>query len=179
MNMRSHASRALCAALLTTAVALMPFSVSAKMYKWTDAEGNVHYTQTPPPASAQESKSMKVQTGSNVRVRKRGKNLYCGDQRLPRVSDKAAVAISNLENNILGWEDNIERTREQLPRRLDDQPRRRRLTQLSVDAGLQRELRPSVEIEAEFEWPQGGRSIYFRDPAGNSVEFAEPRIWGL
>jgi catechol 2,3-dioxygenase-like lactoylglutathione lyase family enzyme len=36
-----------------------------------------------------------------------------------------------------------------------------------------------VAIEADFEWPQGGRSLYFRDPAGNSVEFAEPRIWGL
>ncbi|MEO3386848.1 VOC family protein [Mesorhizobium sp. CAU 1741] len=36
-----------------------------------------------------------------------------------------------------------------------------------------------VEIEADFEWPQGGRSIYFRDPAGNSLEIAEPRIWGL
>ena len=36
-----------------------------------------------------------------------------------------------------------------------------------------------IAIEAEFEWPQGGRSIYFRDPAGNSIEFAEPRIWGL
>ena len=36
-----------------------------------------------------------------------------------------------------------------------------------------------VEIEADFEWPQGGRSIYFRDPSGNSLEFAEPRIWGI
>lgn len=36
-----------------------------------------------------------------------------------------------------------------------------------------------VEIEARVDWPQGGRSIYFRDPAGNSLEFAEPRIWGL
>ncbi|WP_157016264.1 VOC family protein [Mesorhizobium xinjiangense] len=36
-----------------------------------------------------------------------------------------------------------------------------------------------VGIEADFEWPQGGRSIYFRDPAGNSLEFTEPRIWGL
>lgn len=35
-----------------------------------------------------------------------------------------------------------------------------------------------IEIEMDFEWPQGGRSIYFRDPAGNSLEFAEPRIWG-
>jgi catechol 2,3-dioxygenase-like lactoylglutathione lyase family enzyme len=36
-----------------------------------------------------------------------------------------------------------------------------------------------VPIEADFEWPGGGRSIYFRDPAGNCLEFAEARIWGL
>jgi catechol 2,3-dioxygenase-like lactoylglutathione lyase family enzyme len=36
-----------------------------------------------------------------------------------------------------------------------------------------------VAIEADFEWPGGGRSIYFRDPAGNCLEFAEPRIWKL
>lgn len=36
-----------------------------------------------------------------------------------------------------------------------------------------------IAIEADFKWPGGGRSIYCRDPAGNSVEFAEPRIWGL
>lgn len=41
-----------------------------------------------------------------------------------------------------------------------------------------------VAIEADFRWPasdgrDGGRSIYFRDPAGNALEFAEPRIWGI
>jgi catechol 2,3-dioxygenase-like lactoylglutathione lyase family enzyme len=36
-----------------------------------------------------------------------------------------------------------------------------------------------VTVEADFEWPGGGRSIYFRDPSGNSLEFAEPRVWGL
>lgn len=36
-----------------------------------------------------------------------------------------------------------------------------------------------VAIEAELEWPNGGRSIYFRDPSGNSLEFAEPSIWKL
>jgi catechol 2,3-dioxygenase-like lactoylglutathione lyase family enzyme len=35
-----------------------------------------------------------------------------------------------------------------------------------------------VPIEAEVEWEQGGRSIYFRDPAGNSVELAPPTLWG-
>lgn len=37
----------------------------------------------------------------------------------------------------------------------------------------------NIAVESEFEWPQGGRSIYIRDPSGNSIEFAEPRIWGL
>ena len=36
-----------------------------------------------------------------------------------------------------------------------------------------------VAIEADFKWPQGGRSIYFRDPAGNSLEIADPAIWGF
>jgi catechol 2,3-dioxygenase-like lactoylglutathione lyase family enzyme len=36
-----------------------------------------------------------------------------------------------------------------------------------------------VAIEADFAWPTGGRSIYVRDPAGNSVEFAEPSLWGF
>ena len=36
-----------------------------------------------------------------------------------------------------------------------------------------------VAIEGDFRWPNGARSIYFRDPAGNSIEFAEPSIWGL
>ncbi len=36
-----------------------------------------------------------------------------------------------------------------------------------------------VDIEAEVAWPGGGRSLYFRDPAGNSLELTSPRIWGL
>lgn len=36
-----------------------------------------------------------------------------------------------------------------------------------------------VAIEADFRWPTGARSIYFRDPAGNSLECAEPKLWNL
>jgi catechol 2,3-dioxygenase-like lactoylglutathione lyase family enzyme len=36
-----------------------------------------------------------------------------------------------------------------------------------------------VAIESEIEWPRGGTSLYVRDPAGNSVELAPRRIWGL
>lgn len=39
--------------------------------------------------------------------------------------------------------------------------------------------RNNISIEMDFHWPNGARSIYVRDPAGNSVEFAEPRLWGF
>lgn len=35
-----------------------------------------------------------------------------------------------------------------------------------------------VAIEKEVSWPRGGRSLYFRDPAGNAVELATPGVWG-
>ena len=43
----------------------------------------------------------------------------------------------------------------------------------------ERLLAAGIEIEAQIEWPRGGASIYVRDPAGNSVELAPARIWGL
>lgn len=48
-----------------------------------------------------------------------------------------------------------------------------------IDSWRQRLEARGVAIEADFAWPGGGRSIYFRDPSGNCLEFAEPRIWGL
>jgi catechol 2,3-dioxygenase-like lactoylglutathione lyase family enzyme len=34
-----------------------------------------------------------------------------------------------------------------------------------------------VAVEREVDWPLGGRSLYVRDPAGNSVELTPGRIW--
>lgn len=54
-----------------------------------------------------------------------------------------------------------------------------RATAAEIEAWRTRLVEQGVAIEMDFAWPQGGRSIYFRDPAGNSLEFGEPRIWGL
>lgn len=35
-----------------------------------------------------------------------------------------------------------------------------------------------VAVEQEMAWPRGGRSLYFRDPAGNAVELVTPGVWG-
>ncbi|MGI8978298.1 MAG: VOC family protein [Pirellulaceae bacterium] len=34
-----------------------------------------------------------------------------------------------------------------------------------------------VSVERVVAWPGGGQSLYFRDPAGNSLELAAPTIW--
>lgn len=47
----------------------------------------------------------------------------------------------------------------------------------SLDAWRQHLEGRGLAIEADFHWPNGARSIYLRDPAGNSVELADPAIW--
>ena len=34
-----------------------------------------------------------------------------------------------------------------------------------------------VRLEEELKWPRGGRSFYFRDPAGNALEIADRDVW--
>lgn len=48
-----------------------------------------------------------------------------------------------------------------------------------IDNWKKRLAEKGVPIEAEVVWPGGTRSIYFRDPAGNCLEFASPKMWGL
>jgi len=46
-----------------------------------------------------------------------------------------------------------------------------------VDAWRDHLRENGVAIESEVSWPGGGRSLYFRDPAGNSLEVATPDLW--
>ncbi|MBI2299567.1 MAG: VOC family protein [Armatimonadetes bacterium] len=46
-----------------------------------------------------------------------------------------------------------------------------------LDAWRRRLRESGVAVEKEIAWEDGGYSIYFRDPAGNSVEVATPELW--
>jgi catechol 2,3-dioxygenase-like lactoylglutathione lyase family enzyme len=54
-----------------------------------------------------------------------------------------------------------------------------RVDESALPEWLARLRSAGISIEAEVEWPGGGRSVYIRDPAGNSVELASPALWGL
>lgn len=49
----------------------------------------------------------------------------------------------------------------------------------NLDAWRDRLAAHGVAVEQEVTWPRGGRSLYFRDPAGNLVELITPGVWGL
>lgn len=49
----------------------------------------------------------------------------------------------------------------------------------ALDAWRGQLIARGVPIETEITWPNGARSLYFRDPAGNSLEIAEPKLWDL
>ena len=54
-----------------------------------------------------------------------------------------------------------------------------RVSREQLNAWRERLRAKGVAIESEIDWPNGAHSIYFRDPAGNSLEFATPDIWEI
>lgn len=54
-----------------------------------------------------------------------------------------------------------------------------RLPGNTLDAWKAKLKAAGVAIETDITWSNGVRSFYFRDPAGNSLECAEPALWDL
>jgi len=54
-----------------------------------------------------------------------------------------------------------------------------RVPRPELDFWVEKLVEARITIEADFHWPNGARSIYFRDPAGNSLECAEPGLWNI
>ncbi|MEM6727346.1 MAG: VOC family protein [Pseudomonadota bacterium] len=52
-----------------------------------------------------------------------------------------------------------------------------RVPSADLDACVTHLTAHGIEIEADFQWPTGARSLYVRDPAGNSIEFGEAKMW--
>lgn len=53
------------------------------------------------------------------------------------------------------------------------------MCQSDVEGWKQKLAQHGVGVESDFTWPSGGRSLYFRDPAGNSIELTTPRTWHM
>ena len=137
-------------ALIAVCLVCVSPSVAAKMYKWVDEQGNTHYTQTPPPKSAQQGKQLNVHTGSAVTVQKKGRKYYCGKHALPKVSENAAAAIARLQDHIARWEENIIRSKENREKYIKSNARRS--TRSSFSAQLREHDREIAQRECQIKW---------------------------
>lgn len=54
-----------------------------------------------------------------------------------------------------------------------------RIRQSELDPWRSRLAAAGIALESEIIWPGRGHSLYFRDPAGNSLELATPQLWGF
>jgi catechol 2,3-dioxygenase-like lactoylglutathione lyase family enzyme len=54
-----------------------------------------------------------------------------------------------------------------------------RVPAITLEAWRTRFVERGIAVEADVEWPGGARSLYVRDPAGNSVELATAALWDL
>ena len=146
-------------------------SVTAgKIYKWTDKEGNVHYTQTPPPQSTANSKpeQMKVSGAASVQPEKRGKYYYCDTNQLPNLSrSKAASNISMLREDIANWQYSIQQQQQQ---RVDEM---KRLSQYngyrsssygnSINDTVSRYDKKIAVIQCKVDWAEKKLADYKQD----------------
>ena len=94
---------------LLAVVALLSFShlVYSQMYKWTDEQGRIHYSQTPPPVKQEIESVQKIEkSGALLRVEpeKRGHHYYCGDVFLLSARDGDDVLHKNIKLQIRDWE---------------------------------------------------------------------------
>lgn len=86
-TVNNMASKLLLSILL--AVAALP--VQAKMYKWVDAQGKVHYTDTPPPESASQGNAELSKSGNVV------KKTESVEERQKRLAAEAEAAARKRE----------------------------------------------------------------------------------
>jgi len=60
--------------LVTLLAAFTTATVAKEMYRWVDADGNVHYSDTPPPADARETTSIKGGSRADLNEDSEGKS---------------------------------------------------------------------------------------------------------
>ena len=72
--------------LLPLLLAAAALPVQAKMYKWTDAQGNVHYTDTLPPSAASQGSAELSKSGNVI------KKTESAEERQKRLAAEAEAA---------------------------------------------------------------------------------------
>ncbi len=97
---------ALATLLLAVGLSVQAESIKAEYYKWTDAEGQVHYSQKPPPEQQAEELKLKIHTPSPPAEspKKSEEVKVCGSLTLPPKRPDPISNIAMYRNGIKVWQ---------------------------------------------------------------------------
>lgn len=91
MQYRNTVSNMASKFLLSVLLVAAALPVHAKMYKWVDAQGKVHYTDTPPPESASQGNAELNKSGNVI------KKTESAEERQKRLAAEAEAAARKRE----------------------------------------------------------------------------------
>lgn len=103
--------------LLLCLIVLAAFSAQAKIYEWTDSNGQKHFGQTPPPKQAgKKAPKVEVRKGNYRQIfgiTKREGKLFCGNILLPQVDDPI-IQLANANEKVIYWKKDAIRQQQKL-----------------------------------------------------------------
>jgi hypothetical protein len=153
---------------------------AAKMYKWVDENGEVHFSQTPPipNETSVDQDQVQVQTTSGsvlIHTVVEGQP-YCGELKLPKPRENRQMSVKTLSEKIKYWNQSLDRSKQALDRYLA--PKRKRYSSYNKSSNksstfnedLARYQKPVNEYQCAIEWAnkkmddaRQSEAVYMRD----------------
>ena len=152
------------------------------MYKWTDENGEVHFSQTPPindeSSVSQDQIQVKQTTGSVLVPRVVEGQLYCGELQLPKESERRRLSVKTLNQKVKSWNQSLERSKQALDRFLAPKKRYKyRSSSYRKSSTFNEELaryqKPVNQYRCAIEWANGKMSNVRESEATYMKEKAE------
>lgn len=138
-------------------------ATAAKMYKWTDKNGEVHFSQTLPigdeSSIAYDQVKIQQTTGAVLVPSTIDGQLYCGELQLPKQSKYQPQSVKNLTTKTKSWRKSLKRSQQALDRFLIPKKNYRYSSSYRKSTTFNEELarhqKPVHEYLCAVEWARG------------------------
>jgi ribosomal protein L19E len=151
--------KSLLPALVLIGALLLPAGdAAAQLYKWVDENGQVHFSQTPPPAVTAtnptfQSVNINARPARAVHPERTGSTLRCGSMMLPQERSDPAIYIANLRRTLDSYQEQERAAQAEHSRLLDERRSHSGTERASMfDHQIEAAKRRWDEVSCALEW---------------------------
>ena len=143
-------------------------AMHAEVYKWTDKNGDVHYTQTPPPSSQDVQATLRSNNRfgvSSIKPLQGGDKIFCGTLAVMDTNKDDAVLEENIRVSLDAWvteRNSLDKRRLNLP--------------ISTPAPLRRKLDSQyAEFDCRVKWAHGHLKVLNSFERKSDIRYSDLR----